>query len=256
MRSSRAAWRAAAAMTAGACNIAGMTAGATSCKSSKKEPAPPKSFVELNMSLCLKGRHVFLNGHVDDDSAKAVITMLMYLEQEAPGVPIRLHINSGGGKVQAGLAIHDMMQALTSPVHTVCHGNCASISAVLLVCGAAGERAAAPNARIMIHQPVRTGGTKSNAREMQIQADNIERTRVRLAELLALRTGKPSADIDKLLEYDTYCDPHTAMQLGLIDRILTTADVVPLPPLPPPSAPQVEAMADDEKAGGAAAAVV
>ena len=63
-------------------------------------------------------------------------------------------------------------------------------------------------------------------------------------------------DGGKLLEYDTYCDPHTAMQLGLIDRILTTADVVPLPPLPPPSAPQVEAMADDEKAGGAAAAVV
>ena len=52
-----------------------------------------------------------------------------------PGVPIAMHIMSGGGKVYAGLAILDVMRALTSPVHTTCLGHCESMAAVLLACG-------------------------------------------------------------------------------------------------------------------------
>ena len=186
----------------------------------KKVEPVPKSLGELILGLSTRGRHVFVSGTIDDESAKAVISQLLYLEQESPGTPIRLHINSGGGKVQAGLAIHDVMQVLTSPVHTVCLGHCESMAAILLATGAAGERAAMPNARIMIHQPVRGAGGGQNARQLAIHAASIESSRRRLAQLLADRTNRPLDEILRLIEYDHVCDAQQALELGLIDRVL------------------------------------
>ena len=220
----------AALCTASCAAAASLAVSPAQCKSSKKEPVTPKTHAELALALSVRGRHVFLTGRVDEDSAKKVITMLMYLEQEAPGVPIRLHINSSGGKVQSGFAIHDVMQTISSPVHTVCLGRCASIAAVLLASGAEGHRTAAPHARIMIHQPTRSGSARANAREMQTRADNIEQNRVRLADVLAARMGRPRAEVEKLLEHDTYCDTEAAIEYGLIDRVYTHAELVPQPP--------------------------
>ena len=224
---------AAAAAAAAAASVAAPSFSknnSSDSKSEKKKDPPPKNLADLMMQLTLRGRHVFLTGHIDDESAKAVIATLMYLEQESPGTPIRLHINSGGGKVQAGMAIHDAMNSIHSPVHTVCHGTCSSMAAILLACGAAGNRSAAPNARIMIHQPVRTTGGKdsSNARQLQIHAQSIEKSRLRIAELLALRTGKPVSEIEALIEYDHVCDAGEAQKLGLIDRITRPGELVPV----------------------------
>lgn len=194
----------------------------------RAEPTPPKSINELVTGLCVRGRHIFLTGKIDDDSAKAVIAQLMYLEQEAPNTPIRLHINSGGGKVQPGLAIRDVMSTLTSPVHTICLGHCESMAAVLLAAGEPGHRSAMPNARIMIHQPKQTGGSSSNARQMAIHAASIERSRHKLAILLSERTGKPLEEILELIEYDTICDAEEALALGLIDKVIATpAELMP-----------------------------
>ncbi len=192
-------------------------------KSKRPEAAPtPKSLNEMVLGLCTRGRHVFLTGHIDDESAKAVIAQLMFLEQEAPGVPIRLHISSGGGKVQPGLAIHDVMHSITSPVHTICLGHCESMAAVLLAAGEPGQRAAMPNVRVMIHQPRQpAGGASNNARQLAIHAASVERSRRKLAVLLAERTGKPLDEILELIEYDHVCDAQEALALGLIDRVIT-----------------------------------
>ena len=123
--------------------------------------------------------------------------------------------------MQAGLAIHDVMQSLTSPVHTICLGHCESMAAVLLAAGFAGERSAMPNARIMIHQPIRHGGGSSNAKQLAISAAGIERSRRRIAELLARDTGRSVDDVLALIEYDHVCDAHEALTLGLVDRVLT-----------------------------------
>lgn len=200
------------------------------------EKSHPKNLSEMALNLAVKTRTVFLNGPISDASAAAIITQLLYLEQEAPYTPIRLHINSSGGKVQAGYAIHDTMQALTSPVHTVCLGHCESMAAILLAAGAEGHREALPNARIMIHQPVRTSG-RANARELSIHAESIEKTRTRLNELVAQRTGRPVSEIEKLMEYDHVCDSSEALALGLIDKIVEHGSLLPGCPPPPPSPP-------------------
>jgi len=185
---------------------------------------------EMMLKLTLKGRHVFLSGKIDDESAKAAIATLMYLEQEEPGAPIRLHINSSGGKVSAGLAIHDAMQLVSSPVHTVCLGHCESMAAILLAAGAAGQRAAMANARIMIHQPVlRAGESSNNSRKLAIHAASIERDRMLLATLISQHTGRPLSEIESLIEYDYVCDATEALALGLIDRVLEPGDLVPTP---------------------------
>jgi len=183
---------------------------------------------EMMLKLTLKGRHVFLSGKIDDESAKAAIATLMYLEQEEPGAPIRLHINSSGGKVSAGLAIHDAMQLVSSPVHTVCLGHCESMAAILLAAGAAGQRAAMANARIMIHQPVlRWSGSSHSSRQLAIHAASIERSRMRVATLISQHTGRPLSEIESLIEYDYVCDATEALALGLIDRVLEPGDLVP-----------------------------
>jgi len=210
---------AAAAAAATALSSARCDSKPTRCDS-KSKVAPPKSLNEVVASLALRSRIVFLSGRIDDDAAKSVIAQLIFLEQDAPGRPIQLHINSGGGSVQAGLAIHDVMQAVTAPVITSCLGHCESMAAVLLAAGESGERSALPNARIMIHQPVRGGSsTKSNAKQAAISAASIEKSRLKLAELLAARTGRPLAEIEAMLEYDTVLDAEGARELGLIDRV-------------------------------------
>ena len=199
----------------------------TSASAKKANAAShPKTLAEMSLNLTVKSRAVFLNGNINDSSAAAVITQLLFLEQESPYTPIRLHINSGGGKVQAGFAIHDTMQALTSPVHTICMGHCSSMAAVLLATGAEGHREAMPNARILIHQPTRVSG-RGNAREFSIQAESIEKTRLRLTELLARRSGRPVSEIEELIQYDHVCDSSEALALGLIDRVVEPGSLLP-----------------------------
>ena len=128
---------------------------------------------------------------------QVVIQQLIHLEEADPGVPIAMHIMSGGGKVYAGLAILDVMRALTSPVHTTCLGHCESMAAVLLACGEPGHRYALPNARVMIHQPVRGASpSKSSAKEALIQAQAIDASRLRLCQLLAESTGRPLHELE------------------------------------------------------------
>lgn len=234
---------------AGLACVAATSAAAASSRSSwhvhckeaekKKESSTPKSMNEIFMNLAGRGRHVFLNGRVDDDSARVVIAMLMYLEQESPQTPIHMHINSAGGNVQAGLAIHDVMQSISSPVHTLCLGHCESIAALLLSAGEPGERAAMPNARMMIHQPVRTGGGSANAKQLAISAASIERSRSTLVRLLAQRCGKTEEEIAAILEYDHVCDSEEAIALGLIDKVATPGSLVPVGANAPPEQPPV-----------------
>uniref|UniRef100_A0A7S3AY16 ATP-dependent Clp protease proteolytic subunit n=1 Tax=Haptolina ericina TaxID=156174 RepID=A0A7S3AY16_9EUKA len=176
---------------------------------------------ELLVRLSTKSRHVFVSGTIDDEMAKAVIAQLLFLEQEGPGTPICMHINSSGGKVYAGLAIHDVMATIRSPVHTTCLGHCESMAAIILAAGEPGSRFALPNSKMMIHQPVRGASTtgKSNAREMAIQAAEIDRSRRKLATLLAQSTGQTVAEVEALLEHDHHMDAHQALALGLIDSI-------------------------------------
>lgn len=185
-----------------------------------KQRNSPTSLSQLYYGDLLdQRREVLLMGEITDTIAKEVIAQLLYLERQAPGEPIIMIINSGGGKVTAGLAIHDVMRELSSPVHTVCLGQCSSMAAVLLAAGAPGSRRAAPSCRIMIHEPSLSLPVSRRSRDLGVQHERLERSRQLLQNLLSEYTGQEATQLQTLLEVDHYMTADEAVALGLVDRI-------------------------------------
>jgi ATP-dependent Clp protease protease subunit len=169
-------------------------------------------------SRLLKDRIVFIGSPIDDDVANLVIAQLLFLEAEDPDKDIHLYINSPGGVVTAGMAIYDTMQFIKPPVAAVCLGQAASMAAVLLAGGAPGKRTALPNARILIHQPM--GGTRGQATDIKIQAEEILRMREHLNGILAKHTGQPLERIAADTERDYYMSADQAKTYGIIDEVV------------------------------------
>ena len=169
-------------------------------------------------SRLLKDRIIFLGGPVDDDLANLVVAQLLFLEGDDPDKDINLYINSPGGSVSAGLAIYDTMQYIKCDVSTICVGLAASMGAFLLAAGTKGKRKALPNAEVMIHQV--SGGAQGQATDINIQAEQILKTKQRLNEILAARTGQPIEKVRQDTERDHYMDAAEAMTYGLIDEVI------------------------------------
>ncbi|MFA6148487.1 MAG: ATP-dependent Clp endopeptidase proteolytic subunit ClpP [bacterium] len=169
-------------------------------------------------SRLLKDRIVFIGSPIEDDIANLVIAQLLFLEAEDPDKDINVYINSPGGVVTAGMAIYDTMQFIKPPVATVCLGQAASMAAVLLAGGAQGKRTALPNARILIHQPM--GGTRGQATDIKIQAEEILRMREHLNGILSKHTGQPLERIAADTERDYYMSADQAKTYGIIDQVV------------------------------------
>ena len=170
-------------------------------------------------SRLLKDRIIFLGEEVNETTAGLVVAQLLFLESEDPGKDIHLYINSPGGVVSAGLAIYDTMNYIKCDVETICIGLAASMGAFLLAGGTKGKRFALPNAEIMIHQP--SGGAKGQATDIQIVADNIQKTKKRLNTILAENTGKPYEVIAADTDRDNYMSAEEAKEYGLIEGVIT-----------------------------------
>ncbi len=177
--------------------------------------------LDLPSSLFAEGRIIFLNGAVNDDSAYAIVAALLKLEEMDKKKPIWLYINSPGGSVYDGLGILGVMETIAPPVHTVVTGLAASMGAFLLGAGLKGKRYALPYARIMIHQP--SGGSKGQATDIKIQADEILYLRQLLNGKLAEWTGQPLSKIEQDTERDFFLSPEEAVAYGLIDEVIRRA---------------------------------
>lgn len=169
-------------------------------------------------SRLLKDRIIFLGEEVNETTAQIVIAELLFLESQDPNKDIHLYINSPGGMVTAGLGIYDTMQYIKCDVSTICVGLAASMGSFLLAGGAKGKRFALPNSEIMIHQP--SGGTRGQATEIQIAAENILKTKERLNRILSENTGKPYEQVIKDTDRDHFMSPQEALDYGLIDSII------------------------------------
>ena len=173
-------------------------------------------------SRLLKDRIIFLGEEVNETTASLTVAQLLFLESEDPNKDIHLYINSPGGMVTAGFAIYDTMQYIKCDVSTICVGLAASMGAFLLAGGAKGKRMALPNAEIMIHQP--SGGTKGQATEIEIAAENILKTKKKLNEILAANTGKSVEQVTADTDRDHYMSAEEALDYGLIDKVITNRE--------------------------------
>ncbi len=169
-------------------------------------------------SRLLKERIVFCVGEVEDHMANLISAQLLFLESENPKKDIYLYINSPGGVVTAGLGILDTMRYIRPDVATVCMGQACSMGSLLLTAGTKGKRYALPNARIMIHQP--HGGARGQATDIQIQAEEILRTRKTLNEIYVETTGQKIDVIERAVERDNFMSAEQAKNFGLIDDVI------------------------------------
>ncbi len=168
-------------------------------------------------SRLLRERIVFVVGGVEDQMASLITAQLLFLESENPKKDVYMYINSPGGVVTAGLAIHDTMQYIRPEVGTVCIGQAASMGSFLLAAGEPGKRVALTNSRIMIHQP--SGGAQGMASDIEIQAKEILRMRHRLNTLYAKYTGKTVEEIERAMDRDNFLEADEAKAFGLIDQV-------------------------------------
>lgn len=175
-------------------------------------------------SKLLKDRTIFAGGNdgaISTDDANMLIAELLYLEAEDPGKTIHLYINSPGGSVTAGLAIYDTMQHISSPVSTICMGMAMSFGAVLLCAGAKGKRFSLPNSRIMIHQPlISGGGIGGQETDIDIEAKEMKGHKNRLTQIIATHTGQTFEKVKADCERNYYMSPEEAVAYGLIDKVI------------------------------------
>lgn len=169
-------------------------------------------------SRLLKERVIFLSGEVEDRMANLIVAQLLFLESEDPTKDINIYINSPGGSVTAGMAIYDTMQFIKPDIRTLCIGQACSMGAFLLAGGTAGKRAALPNARVMIHQPL--GGFRGQASDIQIHAQEILKIKQTLNERLAFHTGQSIERIEKDTDRDNFMSAEEAKAYGLVDDVL------------------------------------
>ena len=170
-------------------------------------------------SRLLEDRIVFLSGEIDDAMADTVVAQLIFLESVADDKDITIYINSPGGSVTAGMAIYDTMNYIKCDVSTVCIGLAASMGAFLVSSGTKGKRYSLPNSEIMIHQPL--GGFRGQASDIMIHAENIQKTKEKLNQILAQNTGKDYEQVVKDTDRDNFMSAEEALEYGLIDKIFT-----------------------------------
>ena len=170
--------------------------------------------------LLLENRIVFLQGEIYDGNANELVMKLLYLQSDNRRKDIHFYINSPGGSVTATLAIYDTMQIISCPVATYCVGLAASGGAVLLAGGADGKRFALPNSKVMIHQP--HGGVGGQVSDIEIQAQEILKTRDGLNRILAQHTSQSIEQIAKDTDRDFYMNAQQAVEYGVVDEILTS----------------------------------
>ena len=175
-------------------------------------------------SRLLNDRIIVLSEDVNDTSASLVVAQLLYLEGQDPDKDISLYINSPGGSISAGMAIHDTMRYIKCDVSTICMGMAASMGAFLLASGTKGKRLALPNAEIMIHQPLiaggQGGGLSGQATDIKIHADHIVRTREKMNRMLSEYTGQPLEKVQLDTERDNFLSAEEAKAYGLIDEVI------------------------------------
>jgi len=184
---------------------------------SAKGPSPVSLLIQKKF---LDQRKIFLWGAVTDASAKEITEKLLYLEGTDPGKDITFYINSPGGSITAGMAVYDTMQLITSPITVVVTGMAASMGSILLSGAPKGRRFLYPHSRVLIHQPLISGRFIGPATDINIQAQEMEKLRAELNEILAKASGQPIERINEDTDRDFYLNAQEAIDYGLADEIV------------------------------------
>ena len=189
-----------------------------------KKSARGYSAISLEDEMFNYQRVIFFTHEVNAETSQQLISQLLTLETLNPGEPILMMINSPGGSCSDGLAIVDVMRSITSPVYTSVIGQASSMGAVLLAAGEKGHRTVSEHSKVMIHEPLISGGMGGSATSIQRTAESILETKRTINSLLAEFTGKDIKAVNKATSFDNYMSAAEAVEFGLADSISASLD--------------------------------
>lgn len=172
-------------------------------------------------SRLLEDRIIYMGEEFDEDSCNRIVAQLLYLDS-LNHKPISIYINSPGGSVIDGLSIIDTINYIKSPVYTTCTGLAASMGAVLLSCGEKGHRSVLPHSRVMIHQP--SNGMWGTYADLEIELEQTKRCKQDLYNILAQNLGKDYEEIEVLCDRNNWFIGQEAVELGIVDKVLTKTE--------------------------------
>lgn len=167
----------------------------------------------------LKTRQILLSGEINKELAQAVNKQLLLLESDG-SKPIYVYIDSPGGDVNAGFAIFDMIRFVDAPVFLIGNGLIASAAALILLAVPKERRLGLPHSSYLIHQPL--AEMRGVATDLQIQAEEMAKTRALLNKIIAEQTGKDEKQVKKDTERDYWLNADEALEYGLISKVIST----------------------------------
>lgn len=171
-------------------------------------------------SRLLKDRIIMLGSPINSAVANNVIAQMLFLEADNPDKDIQLYINSPGGSVYDGLGIYDIMQFVKCDVATTCIGMAASMGSLLLMAGKKGKRHILPHAKVMIHQPLISGGLAGQASDIEIHAKELIKTKEQLTQLYVEHTGNDYEKLNVAMDRDNFLTAVEAKEWGLVDNVV------------------------------------
>lgn len=175
-------------------------------------------------SRLLNQRIVFLGQPIDANVANLIVAQLIHLESDYPDKDINLYINCPGGDMNGMMAIYDTMQHVKADVATTCVGVAASAAAVILAGGTEGKRRILPHSRVLIHQPLLSGGLEGQASDIEIHANEIVRMKRSMIDILARHTGQTVERIESDTDRDRWLTAEKALDYGLVDEVIEIAE--------------------------------
>ena len=165
-------------------------------------------------------RAIYFWGVVEDKTVREAVSKLLLLDADKPGEEIKLYINSPGGVVTSGMVLYDTIKLIDSPVSTICMGLAASMGSILLSVGTKGKRYIYPHGEVMIHQPSIGGYFQATQADIEIQAEQIRKTKEIGAKILAENCGKTMEQIYKDFDRDYWMNADEAKAYGIVDHVL------------------------------------
>lgn len=170
----------------------------------------------------MEERKIFLWGAVADKNCQEITQQLLFLDMEEPGKEITFYINTPGGSVTAGLAVYDTIKMIKSPVSIVVTGMAASMGSIFLASGTKGRRFLFPHAKVLLHQPLISGMIQAPAIDINIHAQEMEKTRDEINLILSEASGQPLEKIRQDTDRDFYLNAKQTIEYGLADKILSS----------------------------------
>jgi len=168
-----------------------------------------------------KSRSLTIFGEINDKLARSITERLLALAAESED-PITLYISSPGGHVESGDVVYDIIKFIRPSVRVIGTGWVASAATTIYLAADKDKRFALPNTRFLIHQPL--GGSRGDATDIAIQAEQIVRTKARINQLISKETDQPLDRVAKDTDRDYWMTVEEAVSYGIVSKVIETAD--------------------------------